>query len=135
MTDKKIIELLDGYEKKLCSLPLERATARDKIEHAIGMIPKMRRFLAEGRREKAFRWLGFLQCVFWMIDIYTIEELANHSRPTKSDLEEQHQGHSLSDFGCPACTTENPFSMGCAVLACSHAEEYRGAPEQSLPIK
>lgn len=39
------------------------------------------RFIDEGRREKAMRWLGFVQGVTFASGIATVEELKNDSRP------------------------------------------------------
>lgn len=69
MTDEKINEVLDKYEKDVI---LE--------DHLVLMISKIRKFLVEGRREKAMRWLGFIQRVLWAEDIYTIDELKEHNR-------------------------------------------------------
>jgi len=49
--------------------------------HMLTMIPKMREFLKEGRREKTFRWLGFIQGVLWAKGVFNLEELKNHNRP------------------------------------------------------
>lgn len=132
MTDDKIRQLLNGYETKLLNLqPFDTLPdypyCRAKLDHVIEMIPKMRKFLDEGRREKVFRWLGFLQCVFWMLDIYTVEDLANHSRPTKADVQEQYPGHSFNDGFLPCSTC-------LAYDACKYAKEYKEAPKDSFPI-
>ncbi len=103
MTNKKINKVLDLYYAKLVEVEiLGTTTARtysDKILHAQEMIPKIRAFLVEGRRDKAFRWLGFLQGIFYTLDIYTIEEMANHNRPTKEDIKDEYPGR-LFDEEC-----------------------------------
>lgn len=125
MTDKKINQVLDLYEKRistfdpvglsLMTLGIEdasqRKAAQDAIErlrvqfnHVKEMIGKIRAFLTEGRREKAFRWLGFIQGVFYSSGVYTIEEMANHNRPTKKDLLEEHPEHSFDAFDCAECS-------------------------------
>lgn len=131
MTNKKILKLLDGYEKKLKEFPKEGylPSTKAKIIHAIEMIPKMRKFLDEGRRDKAFRWLGFLQCVFWMLSIYAIEELADHSRPTRRDLQEQYTKHSFSNLNCSECGWDVD-----KLTACKYEKEYKEAPETEFPI-
>lgn len=147
MSDAKMRSLLDGYETKLNFIrkefsirPLDEIIAPGtdpsvgaKIVHAQGMIPKMRVFLYEGRREKAFRWLGFLQGVFWMLNLYTVEELANHSRPSKKDLEEQYKGHSFNQTNCTWCSVEEQhFSSR---RTCKYEREYLEAPLDAFPIK
>lgn len=49
-------------------------------DHVLGMLPKVRAFLDEGRVEKAMRWLGFVQGWLWAIGRYTVPELADHNR-------------------------------------------------------
>lgn len=51
------------------------------LEHCHGMLDKMREFIQEGRMEKFFRWLGFVQGVLWASGIYPLEDLKNHNRP------------------------------------------------------
>ena len=67
MLDEKILEVINKYEHL--------------HPECVRMMPKIRQFLVEGRREKAFRWLGFMQGVLYMAGQFTIEELANHNRP------------------------------------------------------
>jgi hypothetical protein len=33
------------------------------------------------RREKIMRWYGFIQGALWAIDVFSVEEFKNHSRP------------------------------------------------------
>lgn len=51
------------------------------LEHCAGMLDQMEEFVQQGRMEKAFRWLGFLQGCLWSVGVYTIEEMKNHNRP------------------------------------------------------
>jgi hypothetical protein len=50
------------------------------------MLPKAIRFVEEGRRDKAMRWLGFIQGVLWVQRIYTIDELKLHNAPLSKRL-------------------------------------------------
>ena len=112
MSNKKINKVLDIYEAKVKDI-LDRIAPPtcdedqvvwDKYSHLYEMIGKIRVFLKEDRREKAFRWLGFMQGAFWSNNIYSIEEMANHNRPTKEELREQLQAHSLERLvTCSAC--------------------------------
>ena len=92
MTKEKILEVIDGYEKRLETLGTEAFEFPRNappisferglcLSHIRTMFPKMRKFLEEGRVEKTFRWLGFIQGVLWSAGLYSIEELQNHSRP------------------------------------------------------
>ena len=58
-----------------------------RVAHFKFMCEEGCRFVEAGRIEKAMRWLGFLQGMFWATDIYTLEDLKNHSRPTEESRE------------------------------------------------
>ncbi len=90
MTGAKIVEVVELYRLKLVELGLEPVDFDHNtpsppsdmaLGHCLGMIPKMNDFVGEGRIEKAFRWLGFVQGVLWAHGIYTLEDLKNHNRP------------------------------------------------------
>jgi len=99
MDTKKILSVLDVYDKKLeqysrnCSaIKPERADPTKKyftsseegwakMSHVWWAIGQCRIFVAAGRMEKAFRWLGFIQGAFWFNGTYSVEELANHNKP------------------------------------------------------
>lgn len=145
MTNKKIHQVLDLYEKRISTFDpvsllhlmipgiedaVRRQAAQDAIErlkgqfdHVKEMISKMRVFLAEDRREKTFRWLGFIQGVFYSLGIYTIEDMANHNRPSKNDLVEQYPGHSFDAFGCAECSKLSECQNRCV-----YSKEYLEAP-------
>jgi len=57
------------------------SSSEETLSHCHGMLDKMENFLDEGRIEKVFRWLGFIQGCLWATKQYTIGELANHNRP------------------------------------------------------
>jgi len=50
------------------------------IEHLHDMPDKMLGFLAEGRREKLMRWVGFMQGALWMMGV-DLEELKRMNMP------------------------------------------------------
>lgn len=82
MTDEKITEVLDLYEKELPELWSGGQTREEQaLDKVLDMIPSMRMFLQEGRREKLMRWLGFAQGILWNIGAYTLEELKDHNQP------------------------------------------------------
>jgi hypothetical protein len=75
MTDKNISDVLDFYEQHLA-----RSTSHHPcVIHLRTMIPKMRTFIEEGRRDKVMRWLGFMQGAFWTLEWFTLEELKQHN--------------------------------------------------------
>lgn len=49
--------------------------------HLLFMTEEGARFVDDGRVEKAMRWLGFLQGVFWERGYFSLDDLKNHSRP------------------------------------------------------
>jgi len=113
MSKRKINEVLSRYEQTLKTI--ENVKGLDEqYTHLREMIPKMRSFLEEGRTEKTFRWLGFMQGVFYSKGYYTIDQMANHSRPTKSDLRADFPDHAFLD-GC----------------SCHNCKEYEEAPDTS----
>lgn len=87
MTDEKINSVLDRYERDIESVEITHGSMNPHLAHALQMIPKMRAFLliegpgSQDRREKVFRWLGFLQGILYCHYIYTIDEMADHNRP------------------------------------------------------
>ena len=58
--------------------PLERGTPR---EHAAYMLCKIPEHLRDGRREKAMRWLGFVQGYLWGAGLADIDEMKDWNRP------------------------------------------------------
>lgn len=41
------------------------------------------------RREKLMRWVGFVQCAFWMQGIYTIDEMRADNMPGGEEFKER----------------------------------------------
>ncbi|MBI2013418.1 MAG: hypothetical protein HYS87_01165 [Candidatus Colwellbacteria bacterium] len=91
MDNNKILEVIAKYremfERKNIpkkEFPLGSYVLADKtsiLAHCHNMLDDMERFVKEGRRSKAFRWLGFIQGCLWSTDIYTVEQMANQNRP------------------------------------------------------
>ena len=52
----------------------------DQVAHCKFMCDEAARLADSGEIEKSMRWLGFLQGVMWDSDMYTLDELKNHSR-------------------------------------------------------
>ncbi len=71
MDDEKIIAVCEFYRKELKEL----YSPDPDLHHVEDMIYKIPKFLDEGRKEKAFRWLGFIQGTLCAKGIYTIEDL------------------------------------------------------------
>jgi len=85
---REVIVIYRQYFKKnkisKIDFPHEKISfsSEEVLSHCHGMLDKMEQFLDEGRIEKVFRWLGFIQGCLWTTKRYTIEELANHNRPS-----------------------------------------------------
>jgi len=50
------------------------------LSHCHGMLDKMEEFLKQGRKEKAMRWLCFIQSCLWSNGYFTIGQFADHNR-------------------------------------------------------
>ncbi len=60
----------------------DKPNSREEIlAHCHGMLNKMEVFIQEGRIEKTFRWLGFIQGCLYSTGQYSLEDLKNHNRP------------------------------------------------------
>lgn len=105
MTSEKILKVIETYRK----LFVERGIGKidyphdhllDRAEvglsHCHGMLDQMVEFAREGRLDKAFCWLGFVQGVLWVNGIYTLTELKDHNRPDNTNI------HILL-YGRPVC--------------------------------
>ncbi len=57
------------------------ASDEDFLAHCNGMLDDLEIFIQEGRMEKVFRWLGFIQGCLWRSGVYTVEEMKDHNRP------------------------------------------------------
>ena len=56
-------------------------TYEDAFSHCNWMLPHLEEFAKEGRMDKAFRWLSFIQGVLWVLRVFSINELKDHNRP------------------------------------------------------
>lgn len=90
MTPQKVQQVINVYRRKFKKLGIKKAdyphdepvdSKQLALEHCHGMLEKMEKFIQEKRMDKVFRWFGFLQGVLWFSQIYTLDELKNHSRP------------------------------------------------------
>lgn len=106
MTNQKILEAIKACEKiirenwpddetsaAICdhetilnAAPLGGA-ARAAAQHALYMLAILPQLVLEGRREKAMRWLGFVQGVLWAHGCASIDELKRINMPDGGDNE------------------------------------------------
>lgn len=92
MTNEKIKEVLGVYRKKFEELNIPKnkfsrdsipSDDNDFLAHCHAMLEEIEVLLEEGRREKVFRWLGFIQGCLWRSGLYTVDELKNRNRPNE----------------------------------------------------
>lgn len=81
MNKDKIYEVLERYSKDCERMIEEKDPFVLELDHIRQMIPQVQEFIRQGRMEKAFRWLGFIQGTFWVIGVYSIQEMKDHNRP------------------------------------------------------
>jgi len=90
MTPDKVREVIARYRELLESngyIPephphnVPHISTNKAMDHCLSMLSKMELFLDEGRFEKTFRWLGFVQGYMWANRMFTLEDLKNHNRP------------------------------------------------------
>ncbi|MDO8493379.1 MAG: hypothetical protein Q7S19_02430 [bacterium] len=89
MSKDKVLEAISTYrnyfegnkiEKKSFPHDQHYPTRRQIMMHCHTMLDKMEAFIQEGKMEKTFRWLGFIQGCLWSESIHNLEELKDHNR-------------------------------------------------------
>lgn len=84
MTKQQIKEVCQKYNDFLTNFGiLESVRENDKPEslrHIKWMVNEIPKMLDEDKFEKANRWLGFVQGVFWSRQLFSIEELKDDNR-------------------------------------------------------
>jgi hypothetical protein len=149
MDAKKVHEVLDIYALRIDDMA--RATENDlsakrcdptkkyahseyahRIRHIRWCADQCRIMVDDGRMEKAFRWLGFMQGALWDMGLYAIEELANHNKPAGEETNldrnpkdwlgahaDHGRGTSESGPDDPDCPCRNtPEMTTCAFAGC-----------------
>lgn len=91
MTSKKVLEVIEVYRQFFIENSINKIDySHDEIlepmeaslNHCYGMLDKMVQLIHEGRIEKSFRWLGFIQGVLWVNRAYKLSDLKNHNKPS-----------------------------------------------------
>jgi len=94
MDEKKVLKVIGIYRRGFKKMGIPKKdfphdqlinTKENMLAHCHGMLDEIEVFVAEGRIEKAFRWLGFIQGCLWSTGHYTLDELKNHNRPSSAD--------------------------------------------------
>lgn len=66
--------LLSRYEPKRHDIKALAPAPEEVLSHARWMCGQVREFVAVGRMEKAFRWLGFIQGALWSLGRGSIDD-------------------------------------------------------------
>lgn len=70
-------------ERMDTSLYVAQAGAGAGAKHLMYCCGQIVLFIQEGRREKAMRWLGFVQGALWTLSVATIDELGKMNMPNE----------------------------------------------------
>lgn len=90
MTGEKVLEVISVYRRKFEDLNIPAKawdrnnppdSAKAILRHCHYMLTPLEEFVQNGRMEKAFRWLGFVQGVLWAMKMFKISELKDHNKP------------------------------------------------------
>lgn len=92
MTKEKLIKTLEFYKEKTRDFMQGAYNHRyllppdmleiNKLKHIQGMFDRIIPLIEnQNKIEKGMRWLGFIQGVLYSLDLFTLEELKDHSRP------------------------------------------------------
>jgi len=89
VTPEHIYKVVSKYEIQLKarSHTAEKADTSDpnlslkaKLNHTLWMCQEVRTFVEGNELEKANRWLGFLQGILWVNNIYTVDQMREDNR-------------------------------------------------------
>lgn len=92
MTDEKIEAALEGLvellilegatePRRLDHEANPKPTRLERLDHLLFMANETMALPSQGRREKAMRWLGFVQGAVWEMGIRSIRDLKDDNRP------------------------------------------------------
>ncbi len=110
MNAQKVLGVLDIYVAKMQNMskvckdiagpcradttvryPISVDNQMTKLAHVWWAIEQCRLFVRDGRMEKAFRWLGFIQGALWWAGLYSIDELVEHNKPKEETTDTSPQ--------------------------------------------
>ena len=96
MTTEKLREALLACESIISGQGITMAirdinadTRVRRLSHLLWLARNGLQLVEEDRREKAMRWLGFLQGALWAFELVSVEELKNMNRPDDSTLDNE----------------------------------------------
>ncbi|PIP55763.1 MAG: hypothetical protein COX06_01695 [Candidatus Zambryskibacteria bacterium CG22_combo_CG10-13_8_21_14_all_42_17] len=95
MDGNKVLDVIALYRQKLekvtvneISHPYQALLPNKDVRkrallYCYNMLSKIEGFVAENRMDKVFRWLGFIQGVLWVLQVFSLDDLKNHNRPAE----------------------------------------------------
>jgi hypothetical protein len=100
VTDKEVLETVAKYREALGTNPPVRIANKSWMpnfaiggdrrmvtQHVMWMLGQIPEFVYAGKREKADRWLGWVQCALWALGFYSIGQARDHNRGYNLDEE------------------------------------------------
>jgi hypothetical protein len=78
---------MDMYQEKLAPMGDGIHEKSGDATHIYNMCSRMRQLLDAKDMEKAYTWLGFIQCFLWREGIYDLDELKAHNGWENSSTE------------------------------------------------
>jgi len=76
----QIVAIAPGIEPRR-DIEAPRAEERGQLAHVLWMCDEAVTFIADGKIDKAMRWLGFIQGALWVMGVSTIEESKRANMP------------------------------------------------------
>lgn len=81
MTNMKVKLLASFYRMKLVEMKVEPIRSdEDMLQRAHWCCLQMHEMIDKDEREKAMRWLGWIQGVLCALKVYTVDDCRDHSR-------------------------------------------------------
>lgn len=91
MTTERLLEAVTALEAAMWG---REVRDEEQLKHIVDMFPRLRVLIAEGRREKAMRWLGFIQGYLWTEGVCSLEELKRMNMPRETMYDAERDGES-----------------------------------------
>jgi hypothetical protein len=84
MTNEQIVNVTKKYSDFLTNMgvieSIRQNDVPDSLNHVKWMLEQIPMFIEENKIDKANRWLGFVQGVFWVRNFYNIGEMRDDNR-------------------------------------------------------
>ncbi len=71
------------YYQVRCDITDDALGYKERVEHLLYMCVEAKRLVADGRTEKAMRWLGFIQGSLWGMGLTSVDAMKQINRPDR----------------------------------------------------